>query len=88
MAYYEVHLLANDQDFMNRAVACAAVEGMDDPLQWATSNRYEIAAAPGFGDKYASALVRETPYPGRDQAVIADPELLASVRAVSSRGKP
>jgi hypothetical protein len=82
MSLYTTHLLSNDQDFLVRAVAAAAVEGVPDPFQWATDHRHLIAAAPSFGDKYASALVSGVEHPGRDEAVIADAEITARVHAL------
>jgi hypothetical protein len=84
MSYFDVNLLANNQDFMNRSVACAATEQIPDPFNWALAHRFEIAAAPGFGADYASALAADPPvqFPGRDESVISDGELLGSVQAV------
>lgn len=79
MSYYEVNLLANDQEFMARIVACAATENIPDAFQWGTDQRYAVAGAPGFGAAYSSALLNNVPNPGRDEAVISDPQILARV---------
>lgn len=80
MSLYTVHLLSNDEDFKARAIAAAAVEGVPDPFDWALEHRHLIAAAPGFGDKYASALVNGVENPGLVEEVIGDGEITARVQ--------
>lgn len=80
MSLYTTHLLSNDEDFKARCIAAAAVEGIPAPFDWALDNRHLIAAAPTFGDKYASALVNGVENPGRDEAVIADGDITARVQ--------
>ena len=84
MAYYDLYLLAFDGDFFARTEAVAASEGAADPPQWAEDNRWGVAASPGFSDAYASALVGGAEYPGRDESVISDPQLLAAVQAIGT----
>jgi hypothetical protein len=43
----------------------------------------EVCAAPGWGDAWASAVAGGVPDPGRDPAVIADGQILASVQTVA-----
>ena len=84
MAYYDLYLLTFDGDFFARLEAAVASEGAVDPPQWAEDHRWAVAAAPGFADKYASALAGGVEHPGRDQAVISDAELLSAVQAVAN----
>lgn len=88
MAYSDQALLSNDQDFIFRVAACAAVEvdltPPEQPTQWAANHVWLVAAAPGFADKYASALAGNVERPGNDQAVIADGEILAAVQALAA----
>lgn len=84
MAYYDLYLLAFDADFYARTEAAAASESITDPPQWADDHRWELAAAPGFADAYASALAGGVQTPGRDQAVIPDADLLAAVQAIGT----
>ena len=86
MAYYDGYLLGQDQDFMNRTGFAAETEGRG--FEWGIANRYSVAAAPGFADKYASALAGNVPNPGRDQAVISDAELLSAIQAVPEESTP
>jgi hypothetical protein len=86
MSYYDQALLSRDQDFTDRVGAAGAVEldvvpGALPPDQWARNSIGWIAAAPGFADAYASALAGGVPDPGRDQAVISDPQILSAVQA-------
>lgn len=85
MAYSDQALLSNDSDFMQRLGAAAAVEvdlAGTHPVTWAAENQWLIAAAPGFADAYASAIVNQVPRPGNDQGVISDAQILAAVQAL------
>lgn len=85
MAYSDQALLSNDADFAQRIAACAAVEidlGDVHPVTWAAANQWTIAAAPGFADKYASALAAGVPRPGWDPAVISDGDILSAVQTL------
>lgn len=91
MAYYDVALLATNNDFAQRCQACFAVEDTDhddDPAVWWSAHAWHMAAQPGFGDAYASALVSDSANPGRDQAVISDGQILAAVQTLDPKGTP
>ena len=85
MAYSDQALLSVDHDFVNRLGASAAVEvPLEDPmtpLDWAVRHSWQIAAAPGFADDYASALAAGVQRPGNDESVISDAELRSAVQA-------
>lgn len=80
MAYYDGHLLAQDEDFQARCGFCADVEG------WGWYSAQEairrLAASPGFADAYAYALATGVPNPGRDESVISDAMILSAVQAL------
>jgi hypothetical protein len=80
MSLFTDHLLAEDEDFKVRCVSAAARQGIPAPFDWALDHRHLIAAAPGFGAKYESALLNGVEHPGRDEAVIADGEIEARVQ--------
>lgn len=85
--YNDVALLAADAGFSQRVTACYAAETLDDaaaddPVAWAQRNRWQIAAQPGFGDAYASALAGGVEHPGTDPAVISDAMILGAVQAI------
>jgi len=86
MGYWDQSLLSNDDDFIQRVAACAAVEvtlpDFMSPLGWANENIWLVAAAPGFADAYSSAIAGNVPTPGRDPSVISDAQILAAVQAL------
>lgn len=87
MAYMDQAALSNDSDFMQRIAACAAVEldlADQHPLSWASAHQWEIAAAPGFADAYASAVAGGVPRPGADPSVISDAQILSAVQAMTA----
>jgi hypothetical protein len=86
MSLYTDHLLSEDEDFKVRCISAAAREGVPAPFDWALEHRHLIAAAPGFGDKYASALLNGVENPGRDEAVIADGDITARVQQLFTSG--
>lgn len=82
MAYSDVALLSADNDFILRTRAAVAQEGEPDPVGWSNDHQWQMAGAPGFGDKYAYALASNVPRPGNDPSVISDPEILSAVQAL------
>jgi hypothetical protein len=89
MAYWDVAQLAADQDFAQRCMAAYASEHSDsstDPPTWWSRNAWGMAAAPGFGDKYASAVAGGVEHPGRDQSVISDADILSALQALPATG--
>lgn len=85
MSYYDQALLSQDWDFVQRIAAAAAVEvalGDVQSLTWANEHAWELASAPGFADAYSSALAADVPNPGRDPAVISDPQILSAIQAL------
>ena len=87
MAYSDVALLANDQDFAWRTKACAATEGINDPESWWRTNSWPMAGTPGFGDKYGYAVATGVVRPGNDPSVISDGDILSAVQALQA-GEP
>lgn len=90
MAYYDISLLANDGDFSQRTMACYATETLespqaDFPAQWWSNHSWDMAAMPGFGDAYASAVASGVENPGRDPAVITDGQILSAVQAINNQ---
>jgi hypothetical protein len=90
MAYYDVSLLAADWDFASRSMAAYATEigltSTEDPAAWWAQHAWNMAGAPGFGDAYASAIAGGVENPGRDPAVITDPQILSAVQAILGAG--
>lgn len=88
MAYSDIALLSADMDFIQRTRAAVTVEGEPDPVQWVSENQWQMAAIPGFGDKYASALAANVPRPGNDQSVISDMDILSAVQSLGAGTDP
>lgn len=84
MSYWDQATLAGDGEFLQRVAACVSNEdpAPADPPSWAYDHRWQVAAAPGFADAYASAIAADVPNPGRDPAVISDAQILAAVQAL------
>ena len=80
MAYSDIALLSSDNDFILRTAACASTEGELDPTQWAHDHQWQMAAAPGFGDAYATAILNGIARPGNDPSVISDAQILSAVQ--------
>jgi len=87
MAYADIALLAQDYDFQLRTAACYAVETPADDASapgWAADHAWDMAAQPGFGDAYASALAGGVERPGWDASVISDAQILGAVQAIGT----
>lgn len=84
MAFSDIALLSSDNDFIMRTRACAATEGVADPVAWTTANQWGMAATPDFGNKYASALANGVIRPGNDPSVISDGDILSAVQAIGT----
>lgn len=86
MAHWDVASLEADNDFALRCTAAYAVESLSasqqDPPTWQAEHSWAMAAQPGFGDAYASALAGGVPRPGQDPAVISDAQITAAVQAI------
>lgn len=87
MGYSDVALLANDFQFSERITAAYATETVAtaDSVNaqiWARDHAWQMAAQPGFGDKYASALASRVALPGNDPSVISDADILSGVQSI------
>jgi hypothetical protein len=89
MSYATQSQLARDQDFIARCTACASKE--IDPASptsaqsWVIANIWELAASPGFDDKYEYALNTGVGRPGWEASVITDGDILAGVQALLAK---
>jgi hypothetical protein len=82
MAYSDVALLTQDNDFIQRVRACVSSEGELEPIEWTEQHIWQMAGMPGFGDKYASAILNGIQRPGNDQSVISDGDILSAVQSL------
>jgi hypothetical protein len=88
MAFSDIALLSADNDFILRTRACVATEGESDPVQWSMDHQWAMAATPGFGDAYATAILNGVVRPGNDPAVISDGQILSAVQALDPPAEP
>jgi len=86
MGFLTIWRMADNQSLTQRAVACAAVEGVADPLRWATERMILLAAQPGWAAAWESAVANGIADPGADEAVISDLQLTAAVQRLKGAG--
>ena len=84
MSYSDIALLSADNDFILRTTACAATEGEENPGGWVMSHQWQMAAIPGFGDKYGYAVATGVVRPGNDPSVISDGDILSAVQSLQA----
>lgn len=89
--YLAIAGMAQDEYMVERLRACVTQQSelssapdLHDPLTWVDLNRYIWASSPGWGAAWAYALAAhegEPDYePGKDEAVITDAMILATVQ--------
>lgn len=82
MTYDSTADVAESGSLTRRVTACVALEGQESPEVWTYQNRWGWAAAPGWGEAFASAQAAGNPDPGADEAVITDAMILTQVQAM------
>lgn len=82
MTYRAVAAMSTDDNLLARIAAAAVTEGESDPEMWAQDHRWVLAAQPGWGDAYASALAAHNEDPGNDETVITDAMILSAVQGL------
>lgn len=86
MALWDISSLAADNDFALRTTSAYAVQTLsiehEDPPTWQAQHSWDMAAQPGFGDAYASAIANNVQRPGQDPAVITDAQISAAVQSL------
>ncbi len=93
MAYADIAALQQDTDFAWRVQAAYAVESLSDaaaqdPATWQSMHSWDMAAQPGFGDAYASAVAGSVPDPGKDPSVISDAQILSAIQSLIPQPEP
>lgn len=80
-SYWDIAQAAQSESLAQRETAAAAQQGNPgDPYVWARGHAYQLAAQPGWGAAWASAVAAGVPDPGADPAVITDGQILAAVQ--------
>jgi hypothetical protein len=83
MSYWNISVMALDNDLTRREAAAAAQENAPgDANQWALDHGLQLASSPGWDAAYSSALAGGVENPGRDEAVITDGMILSAVQSV------
>jgi len=90
MSYLDVANMVQSESLRGRLCAAAANEANagtvlipDQPESWVGVHRWQLCAAPGWGDAWASAEASDPGGDhGADPGVITDPMILAEVQAV------
>ena len=82
MTYATIASITESPSLFRRIKACAAEQKVMKPYQeWVWDHLWDLAAAPGWAAKWASALASDNPDPGADESVITDGDLLAAVQS-------
>lgn len=81
MSYADIAAITQSTSLAQRLTACAAEEVKPKPYSsWVFEHIWEIAASPGWADKWAYAVANENPDPGADESVITDGDILAVIQ--------
>jgi hypothetical protein len=80
--YNSVADMAEDLDLNRRLTAAVAKEGILDPKGWLYPRNWQVVSAPGWDAKWDSAVASGIQYPGKDEAVITDGDILSAVQAI------
>jgi hypothetical protein len=96
-SYLSIAAIANDQSMRERMYSAATQQAHlgnsslqvggpsgSDPIDWVNMNAYLWAASPSWGEKWSSALAGGEEEPGKNEAVITDADILATVQALTN----
>jgi len=88
MSYSAIVDIANSHTLMQRIVAAAAQEGIDNPEAWVSTNRWKLAATPNWAADWAyakdTATANVNPDTGARVDVIDDAKILSAVQALNT----
>lgn len=80
MSFRTQATLADDYQLHRRVAACAAKEGIPDPLDWTHARAWTFSAQPGWDAAYESATLVGNIAPGSTDSVITDGMILSAVQ--------
>jgi hypothetical protein len=90
VSYNTIVEIAGSPSLTTRIAAAAAQEGEPEPLLWAQSHTWEMAAQPGWATAWESAESAATtatnPDTGQREDVITDGMVLSGVQSVRAVG--
>jgi hypothetical protein len=88
VTYNAIVAIANSQTLRLRIQAAAAEQNITNPDQWVQARMWQLAASPGWADKWVSALesttVNSNPDIGQRDDVVTDGDILAAVQALAA----
>lgn len=73
--------MADDYQLQQRLTACAAREGIENPLAWVQARAWHFSAQPGWDAAYETATQVGNTSPGNTDNVITDGMILSAVQA-------
>lgn len=84
MSYATIAEITQSGSLFNRLTAAAAQEGKNatSPGGWVSVHIWQLAASPGWSDKWESAQAGGVTDPGANEAVITDADILAAVQPI------
>lgn len=86
MSFRTQALLADDYSLQRRLAACAAKEGVPDPMGWVQARAWTLSAQPGWDAAYQSAVEVGNASPGSTDTVITDGMILSAVQSLRDTG--
>lgn len=88
MTYNTVADITDSASLTRRIVAAAATEDIPNPEAWANGARWKLAAQPGWGQAWESAVASGVEDPGASEVVITDGMILSAVQAITTPVPP
>lgn len=82
MSYRTQAILAKDADLLERVAACAATQGIVNPVTWAYENQWKLSAEPGWDTAYSAAVNSMYKHPGNSEDIITDAMILTAVNRI------
>lgn len=79
MSYLTQATLEGDPILARRIFACAAAEGIPDPMYWVQEHMWRFSTQDGWVDAYTQSV---SDNPGADEEAITDAMVLSAVQAV------
>ena len=83
MTYANIAAITESASLQRRLQACAAEQQKPKPYgEWVYNHIWDIASAPGWAAKWASALAGGVTDPGANEGVITDADILAVIQTM------
>lgn len=92
MSYKTIVRMRQDAVLLNRIVACAAVERIENPEGFVFTNAWQFVSQPGWDSAYSYAIAQSSRVDkdsyeyGNEESVITDGMILAAVQDIWLKG--